>query len=81
MGDLNASGWAIREAKQFGGEGEGSSRGRGDPPGLRPSHSSSASMRDRRDEGGSPGFLLFQLLFRNSSQWSDFLKQPPGQET
>lgn len=41
MGDLDASGWAIREAKQFGGEGEGSSRGRGDPPGLRPSHSSS----------------------------------------
>lgn len=23
MGDLDASGWAIREAKQFGGEGEG----------------------------------------------------------
>lgn len=23
MGDLGASGWAIREPKQFGGEGEG----------------------------------------------------------
>lgn len=29
MGDLGASGWAIREPEQFGGEGEGAARTEG----------------------------------------------------
>lgn len=32
--DLDASGWASREPKQFGGEGEGAPGAEGDPPGL-----------------------------------------------
>ena len=86
MGDPDASGWAMREPEEFPGERKGAPEVLGSVHGAEwvllgwvRAASGSADAAGRR-EGVFPGFLRSQMLIRNLSLWSDFLKQPPGQE-
>lgn len=86
-GDPGASGWAVREPEHFAAEGRGapevldSVHGAGGCSWVGSGRAAAVLVwwAGRRDRF-SPGFLHLQMLIRNLGLWSDFLKQPPGQE-